>query len=287
LGGDWNVRQEVKNLARGHTLYRFIDRIKLRWILGLFVVGVFAFAVGYDVAGTAGNGLIATYGSQKIGFIDCLYFSTITITSLGYGDLRPVGYGRLMAACEVVYGLTVIGIAIAKLASERQGFLLKSIYGGDHRDRILRMRESFNNSTKDIAAALSSNPIDLEAIEGAIEINWAITRGIRNYFGFEIYHGDLLEAVSNRTFQKLVISMTRFLRVGDGIGAVTGLSKEAKESLKYQMRLSEEIAKMLQFNSHNQRLNKLCDLLFEEVRNQRKLRTALRLHLSETDSLEA
>ncbi len=268
---------------RGQYLYRLIDRTKLRWIVGLFILGVFISALAYYMLTPLGHGLVATYTEEHIGFLDALYFSTITITSLGYGDLRPVGFGRFLAASEVVFGLTVVGVAIAKLASERQGFLLKRIYGGDHQNRIHKLRESIRKSTKDIEDALNSTPINIDVIEDAIEVNWAITRGVRNYFGFEIYHGDLLESVSKKHFQQLVVSIIRFLRVGNGIGAVTGLSKETKESLKYQLRLSEEIAKMLQFNTNDQRLIQLCDVLFEEVRKQRRLRTATRIEREHTE----
>jgi hypothetical protein len=43
------------------------------------------------------------------GFIDYLYFSTATYTSLGYGDIYPLGGLRLMAGIETIAGLMMIG----------------------------------------------------------------------------------------------------------------------------------------------------------------------------------
>jgi len=42
------------------------------------------------------------------GFEDCLYFSTVTYTSLGLGDLYPLGGLRLVAGVETLTGLMMI-----------------------------------------------------------------------------------------------------------------------------------------------------------------------------------
>jgi hypothetical protein len=34
----------------------------------------------------------------------CLYFSVVTWTTLGYGDIRPVGFARFIAGSEAIVG---------------------------------------------------------------------------------------------------------------------------------------------------------------------------------------
>lgn len=53
---------------------------------------------------------LAGFGGQLVtGFEDCLYFSVVTYTSLGFGDLYPVSHARLIAGVESLNGLVLIG----------------------------------------------------------------------------------------------------------------------------------------------------------------------------------
>jgi len=36
--------------------------------------------------------------------LDYLYFSIVTATTLGYGDLQPIGWCRLIASTEAIFG---------------------------------------------------------------------------------------------------------------------------------------------------------------------------------------
>jgi hypothetical protein len=56
-------------------------------------------------------------GPGDVHFGDALYFSIVTETTLGYGDIRPVGFSRALASCEVLLGLLLAGVLIAKITS--------------------------------------------------------------------------------------------------------------------------------------------------------------------------
>lgn len=47
-------------------------------------------------------------GDVNQGFIDYLYYSAVTYTSLGFGDVTPEGDLRLLSAVEVLTGLVLI-----------------------------------------------------------------------------------------------------------------------------------------------------------------------------------
>ncbi len=48
-------------------------------------------------------------GSAGFSLVSCLYFSAETYTSLGFGDLTPLGPVRLLAGVEALNGLLLIG----------------------------------------------------------------------------------------------------------------------------------------------------------------------------------
>jgi len=60
-------------------------------------------------------------GSTAFSLDSCLYFSAETYTSLGFGDLTPVGPIRLLAGAEALNGLLLIGwsASFAYIAMER------------------------------------------------------------------------------------------------------------------------------------------------------------------------
>ena len=72
----------------------------------LIEVWLYALAF-YLLAGRFGIGSLS--GSIDYQFLDYLYLSTESYTSLGYGDVIPLGGLRLMTGIETIIGLMMIG----------------------------------------------------------------------------------------------------------------------------------------------------------------------------------
>jgi len=57
---------------------------------------------------------------NEFSLIESLYFSAVTITTLGYGDISPTNdLGRVIAATESVLGITLIGLFLNALSRVR------------------------------------------------------------------------------------------------------------------------------------------------------------------------
>jgi hypothetical protein len=78
-----------------------------------YALAYWLLAVRWHVGGFA--------GLPVEGFEDCLYFSVVTYTSLGFGDHVPVSHARLIAGVEALNGLLLIGwsASFTYLAMER------------------------------------------------------------------------------------------------------------------------------------------------------------------------
>ena len=94
-----------------------IPKLKLRHrsgiLLGIFgalfahIAEVWLYAFGYYLKINVGHfGTLA--GDFDNSLMDCAYFSFSTYTSLGYGDIRPTGDIRFLAALEALTGLVLI-----------------------------------------------------------------------------------------------------------------------------------------------------------------------------------
>ena len=113
------------------SIGRFVERASY---LDLFVFGfliIFSSSLYFWLAPNCHS-----LNKDNIDIFDALYFSVVTFTSLGYGDLSPIGIGRLIAAIVVISGLIFIALLVGKFASERQQTILLLLHTSDCQRRI-------------------------------------------------------------------------------------------------------------------------------------------------------
>nr|WP_298174077.1 ion channel [uncultured Pseudomonas sp.] len=111
-------------VTRRLQLPRYSGRRLLSWVVDLFsgygekplnvvlfsivliiICGLLYFLVGVQFAGqTLGLALERGWLANLDDLTDCLYFSVVTFTTLGYGDITPQGLARPIAAFEAFTG---------------------------------------------------------------------------------------------------------------------------------------------------------------------------------------
>lgn len=107
-------------------LHRKLSSTK-KWSINLLIVGallthvleMIIFSTGYAwLCSTGRYGMIQDSLGERSS--DYFYFSFVVYTSLGFGDLTPVGDIRMMTALETLTGLVLIGWTASFLFVEMQ-----------------------------------------------------------------------------------------------------------------------------------------------------------------------
>jgi hypothetical protein len=88
----------------------------------------------------SGRPIAATLG----GLLSALYFSFVTTTSVGYGDVVPLGPVRILSIFEAVAGLLMFGALVAKFVSRRQDELVRDIYNVTFENRLDRVQTNLH-----------------------------------------------------------------------------------------------------------------------------------------------
>jgi hypothetical protein len=127
---------------------RFVDALADRPVGALFrlwIEIVIGCAVAYWALAAASPGFAlmsngAPIASGARGLVAALYFSAVTATSIGYGDIVPSGAARVLAVAEGIAGLILFGCVVSKFVSRRQDQLIGEIHRIAFEDRLGRVR---------------------------------------------------------------------------------------------------------------------------------------------------
>lgn len=175
----WRLaRTAAFRLARAnrHRLLNMVGPLLLPLLIVVYVVLlIFAFALVYYPHIPSGF----TFGVQhpEPGWVDAVYFSGVTLTTVGYGDVVPrVVPLRFLALFEAASGLVIISLAITYMltvytALERKRAVAASLYhqAGEGADvagliahhfvegRFYGLRDTLRTVTRDLQGLLESH----------------------------------------------------------------------------------------------------------------------------------
>ena len=98
--------------------------------IGVYLLMAMVWGTAYMLLETLQPGALAVdttrHPNHTIDWFDCMFYSFVTLTSTGYGDMVPVtAHGRSLSILEAVSGIMYVAILIARLvglyASRRPG----------------------------------------------------------------------------------------------------------------------------------------------------------------------
>ena len=128
-------------------ILKFFDRISISSILGVWIgfgvlMGLLFYLISYY---SPENGLLYFQKPMLMnlrGLFSCVYFSFVTITSTGYGDITPSGISQYITVLEILSGIVLLGTLISKLVSSKQERLTEEIYELSFEEKVNRLKTS-------------------------------------------------------------------------------------------------------------------------------------------------
>jgi len=111
----FTARQTFRHLMRGRRVTQ--DTVVSAACLYLLVGLTFAFAYMWIQVDAPGAFAVAN-GGDFLDLSDLIYFSFVTLTTLGYGDITPVaGVARSLVILEAVFGVMYLATIISRIVS--------------------------------------------------------------------------------------------------------------------------------------------------------------------------
>ncbi len=137
-----------------NLITRVIDGITSLSYQTLFFVWIslaLIFAGLYFLLGNVpGHGPEPLYGMAPLAhFLNSLYYSIITATSTGYGDITPLGFSKVLASMQSILALFIFAVFVTKLVSHRQDIALRQIHKLAFEDTFHNIREGLHIVRKD------------------------------------------------------------------------------------------------------------------------------------------
>jgi len=139
------IQNKLKAKIRFNEKYRegFLANLSF-WKIFLIWFGIIIlFSIIYSLLDTNNSYLFNTLNNSKTNqFSDGLYFSLVSATTTGYGDIVPIGFFKFISTLELITGLLILALVTSKLVSMKQETIMEDLYEISFNDKINSLRSS-------------------------------------------------------------------------------------------------------------------------------------------------
>jgi len=160
----------------GSVLLAAIERCSTAQLFLAYVAMVVLCGGVYWLAGLSRHHHLVAGGApvdvSAGGLATAIYFSFVTATSVGYGDVVPVGVIRGLAVAEAVAGLLIFGAVITKFVSRRQDEIVREIQRVTFEERLDRVQTNLHlvlSELQTILAMCDGGTVRLERLSTRLE----------------------------------------------------------------------------------------------------------------------
>ncbi|MFH1505590.1 MAG: potassium channel family protein [archaeon] len=154
---------DMMKYVRKRGFSSWLDRFSFWHILFIWVIVIAGFGVIYYYFSSPTMHLLDTSTKLPVNsLLDTIYFSFVTATTTGFGDILPIGIFKLLAMFEVIGVLLLLALVTSKLVSIKQDAILGELYDISLNERINRLRSSlllFRQNLSRIMVKIEENTI--------------------------------------------------------------------------------------------------------------------------------
>ncbi|MFC1754542.1 potassium channel family protein [Thermoproteota archaeon] len=148
--------EEIKKKIHVKGMGTWLDKLTFSRILFVWICIVILFGLIYFFLSTNTSFLSAGMTGAVVKEVnDAVYFSFVTATTTGFGDVVPQGSFKLLAIFEVVCGLLLLALVTSKLVSIKQDRILGEIYELSLNENVTRLRSSMLLFRQNISRIMS------------------------------------------------------------------------------------------------------------------------------------
>jgi hypothetical protein len=112
-------------------------------------------------------------GESINNILEAIYFSFVTILTIGYGDITAQGFIRILTAIEGLIGWVLFGLIVYKVVSVKEDIILKEIHNLSNEQYLSRVRNSLfisNTNLMRFIKSVQSRKISKDAVIYELEI---------------------------------------------------------------------------------------------------------------------
>jgi potassium channel LctB len=151
----WKAKDGIFSSVFWEDTYDRLERLSFFKVFAFWVGSILLFGLAYFLLRGPGTLLATDDNVPAQSILDSVYFSFITATSTGFGDIVPLGVFRLFALIEVIIGLTLFAFVTSKLIGIKQERILREIYEISLQEKIHRIRSSLYLYRADITKIIT------------------------------------------------------------------------------------------------------------------------------------
>lgn len=224
---------------------RLIEKLSYPWFLGIAITVILGSAIFFTV--TQDYSCSSRVCSYSFG--ESIYLSVVTFTSLGYGELLPIGVGRLVACIDVTSGLSLVALVIGKVASERQYSMLLLLHTSDCQRRLKEFSADLQRAGNGIDDCCKS--IDERALARSVKAASNLLLAVNNYLVFHLNQTLLPEFGNSSALLALCRAMHELQRsCGNAYREKHVSEKTSEVCLKVSRRLIDRARLIVEFQTN-------------------------------------